>query len=120
MATVYKGGGGAQDDGERGLRQRYQTPERLLLTMRLLCRHKSIIAYLAANNLANTATVLREELDLGEDVFDAAMTKKYETLLEKKWTSIVRLQKKACPFTLAAQRLPDGCLTGVATPDYGP
>ncbi|KAL6697696.1 WD40-repeat-containing domain protein [Trichoderma pleuroticola] len=56
--------------------------------------HKSIIAYLAANNLANTATVLREELDLGEDVFDAAMTKKYETLLEKKWTSIVRLQKK--------------------------
>lgn len=88
--------------------------------MRLLYRHKSIIAYLAANNLANTATVLREELDLGEDVFDAAMTKKYETLLEKKWTSIVRLQKKACPFTLAAQRLPDGCLTGVATPDYGP
>ncbi|UKZ49813.1 protein with putative role during mitosis [Trichoderma virens] len=56
--------------------------------------HKSIIAYLAANNLANTATVLREELDLGEDVFDATMTKKYETLLEKKWTSIVRLQKK--------------------------
>ncbi|KAM0525446.1 hypothetical protein ACHAPE_000151 [Trichoderma viride] len=66
--------------------------------------HKSIIAYLSANNLQNTASVLREELSLGEDVFDAATTKKYETLLEKKWTSIVRLQKKACPFTLAAQR----------------
>lgn len=56
--------------------------------------HKSIIAYLAANNLPNATAALREELDLGEDVFDAATAKKYETLLERKWTSIVRLQKK--------------------------
>ncbi|PTB77455.1 dynein regulator [Trichoderma longibrachiatum ATCC 18648] len=62
--------------------------------------HKSIIAYLAANNLAESATVLRQELGLGEDVFDAATTKKYEGLLEKKWTSIVRLQKKACIMDL--------------------
>ncbi|KAI9803529.1 MAG: protein with putative role during mitosis [Sarcosagium campestre] len=58
--------------------------------------HKSIIAYLSANNLQKTAAVLREELSLGEDIFDAAAAKVYETLLEKKWTSIVRLQKKAC------------------------
>jgi hypothetical protein len=32
---------------------------------------------------------------LGEDVYDPATAKKYETLLEKKWTSVVRLQKKA-------------------------
>lgn len=57
-------------------------------------RHKSIIAYLAANNLPNAAAALREEVGLGEDVYDAATEKKYETLLEKKWTSIVRLQKK--------------------------
>jgi len=36
---------------------------------------------------------LREELSIG-DSFDAATSKKYEGLLEKKWTSVVRLQKK--------------------------
>jgi platelet-activating factor acetylhydrolase IB subunit alpha len=55
-----------------------------------------MIAYLSANNLAETASALRAELNLGEDVFDAAVAKKYETLLEKKWTGVVRLQKKAC------------------------
>jgi platelet-activating factor acetylhydrolase IB subunit alpha len=57
-------------------------------------RHKAIIAYLSANNLSQAATALRTELSLGADIFDAATTTKYETLLEKKWTSIVRLQKK--------------------------
>ncbi|RCI09569.1 hypothetical protein L249_3908 [Ophiocordyceps polyrhachis-furcata BCC 54312] len=56
--------------------------------------HKSIVAYLAANNLPNSAALLRDEAGLSEDVFDTATAKKYETLLEKKWTSIVRLQKK--------------------------
>jgi hypothetical protein len=65
-----------------------------------------MIAYLSANNLPNTAAALRAELSLGDDVFDAATAKKYETLLEKKWTSIVRLQKKVClycdtPFCLS-------------------
>lgn len=60
------------------------------------CRHKSIIAYLSANNLPNATAALREELNLSEETFDTATAKKYETLLEKKWTSIVRLQKKAC------------------------
>lgn len=61
-------------------------------------RHKSIIAYLTANNLKDTATALRTELSLGEDVFDANTAKKYEGLLEKKWTSVVRLQKKVRGF----------------------
>lgn len=39
---------------------------------------------------------MRTELGLGEDAFDSATAKKYETLLEKKWTSVVRLQKKVC------------------------
>ncbi|KAH7320271.1 WD40-repeat-containing domain protein [Stachybotrys elegans] len=56
--------------------------------------HKSIIAYLAANGLPSTAAALRAELNLGEETFDAETAKKYETLLEKKWTSVVRLQKK--------------------------
>lgn len=57
-------------------------------------RHRALIAYLTSNNLTNTAAALRAELGLGEDVFDAATAKKYEGLLEKKWTSVVRLQKK--------------------------
>ncbi|KAK4033618.1 LIS-1 2 [Parachaetomium inaequale] len=60
--------------------------------------HKSIIAYLAANNLPSVAATLRTELSLGEDVFDAERTAKYQTLLEKKWTGAARLQKKACSW----------------------
>ncbi|KAJ4415248.1 Lissencephaly-1, partial [Neurospora sp. IMI 360204] len=56
--------------------------------------HRALIAYLSAANLPNTAAALREELNLSEEVFDPATAKKYEGLLEKKWTSVVRLQKK--------------------------
>ncbi|KAI1343729.1 WD domain-containing protein [Xylariaceae sp. FL0016] len=55
--------------------------------------HKAIIAYLSSSSLPNAAQALREELNLG-DTFDANTSKKYEGLLEKKWTSVVRLQKK--------------------------
>ncbi|KAI9158573.1 putative Nuclear distribution protein PAC1 [Paramyrothecium foliicola] len=57
--------------------------------------HKAIIAYFSANNLPQSAAAIRAELNLAEDVFSSETAKKYETLLEKKWTSIVRLQKKA-------------------------
>lgn len=63
-------------------------------------RHKSIIAYLSANSFPNSAAALRQELSLPEDVYDPATAKKYESLLEKKWTSIVRLQKKVCLLVL--------------------
>ena len=56
-------------------------------------RHKSIIAYLNSINLPNSASVLRKDFNIG-DAFDDATSKKYEGLLEKKWTSVVRLQKK--------------------------
>lgn len=56
--------------------------------------HKAIIAYLSSTNLLKTAAALREEANIGES-FDDATSKKYEGLLEKKWTSVVRLQKKA-------------------------
>lgn len=62
----------------------------------MLSSHKSIIAYLTSVNLTATATALRQELDIG-DTFDDATSKKYEGLLEKKWTSVVRLQKKVFP-----------------------
>ncbi|KKA22222.1 Nuclear distribution protein PAC1-1 [Rasamsonia emersonii CBS 393.64] len=55
--------------------------------------HKSMIAYLASIDLSRSAETLREELNIG-DSFDSETSKKYEGLLEKKWTSVGRLQKK--------------------------
>jgi len=37
---------------------------------------------------------MRKELDVGDEFLDEGKMKKYEGLLEKKWTSVVRLQKK--------------------------
>ncbi|KAJ5551391.1 WD domain-containing protein [Penicillium sp. DV-2018c] len=56
--------------------------------------NKSIIAYLSANGLTETAESLRKETNFTNDRFDTTAAKKYETLLEKKWTSTARLQKK--------------------------
>lgn len=58
-------------------------------------------------NLTNSASALREELNIG-DSFDAATSKKYEGLLEKKWTSVVRLQKKV--KILLGIQLPEGSM----------
>lgn len=55
--------------------------------------HKAIIAYFTSVKLPESAAALRQELEIG-DTFDDATSKKYEGLLEKKWTSVVRLQKK--------------------------
>lgn len=33
---------------------------------------------------------------MGDEFLDVEKMKKYEGLLEKKWTSVVRLQKKVC------------------------
>ncbi len=52
-----------------------------------------MVSYLLSVGMTETAAALRQESALG-DAFDDATAKKYETLLEKKWTSVVRLQKK--------------------------
>lgn len=52
-----------------------------------------MVSYLLSVGMTETAATLRKESKLG-DAFDDATAKKYETLLEKKWTSVVRLQKK--------------------------
>lgn len=56
-------------------------------------RHKSMIAYLSSVHASQSAAALREELQIPSD-FDENATKKYEGLLEKKWTSVARLQRK--------------------------
>lgn len=61
--------------------------------MSLGYRHKAMIAYMNAANLPQSCAALREELGESISVEDSTL-KKYEGLLEKKWTSVVRLQKK--------------------------
>lgn len=63
------------------------------IAQNLLHRHKSIIAYLTSVNLTESSAALRAELGDSVSIDDATL-KKYEGLLEKKWTSVVRLQKK--------------------------
>ncbi|EEQ85140.1 protein with putative role during mitosis [Blastomyces dermatitidis] len=55
--------------------------------------HKSIIAYFLSAKLPKSAAALREEIADSVQLDDST-AKKYEGLLEKKWTSVVRLQKK--------------------------
>ncbi|KAK4162597.1 WD40-repeat-containing domain protein [Cladorrhinum sp. PSN259] len=58
--------------------------------------HKSLISYLASYPTLSPQTIsaLRTELSLPEQAFSPRDQKKYEGLLEKKWTSVIRLQKK--------------------------
>ncbi|KAI4620135.1 protein with putative role during mitosis [Alternaria novae-zelandiae] len=66
--------------------------------------HKAIIAYLGVINAPKTAEAFREEANIAES-FDDATRKKYEGLLEKKWTSVVRLQKKVLELEQRNQSL---------------
>ncbi|KAF2105303.1 nuclear distribution protein PAC1 [Lophiotrema nucula] len=55
--------------------------------------HKSIIAYLQVSNLPSSAATLQEELGVSHSL-DEATCQKYSNLLERKWTTVVRLQKR--------------------------
>jgi platelet-activating factor acetylhydrolase IB subunit alpha len=54
-------------------------------------------------NAPKTAAAFREEVNIPTN-FDDATRKKYEGLLEKKWTSVVRLQKKVSGLLLLCMR----------------
>lgn len=54
--------------------------------------HKSILSYLKSRNLLSSYKVLNKEL--ATDADEAEEEKKYSGLLEKKWMSVIRLQKK--------------------------
>ncbi|EON66856.1 nuclear distribution protein PAC1 [Coniosporium apollinis CBS 100218] len=60
----------------------------LLTTRQAEELQKAVIAYLSVSNLPKTAAALREELGL-DDTFDDATRKKYEGILERKWTSVI-------------------------------
>lgn len=57
----------------------------------LIHSNKAIADYLSANNYPDALESFRKEADLdGSDTIEM----KYSGLLEKKWTSVIRLQKK--------------------------
>jgi hypothetical protein len=70
-------------------------------------------------NAPKTAAAFREEVNIPSS-FDDATRKKYEGLLEKKWTSVVRLQKKVPCFFLKYTikwLMPAGFRTRAAEPE---
>ncbi|KZF24871.1 platelet-activating factor acetylhydrolase IB alpha subunit [Xylona heveae TC161] len=76
--------------------------------------HKTIIAYLSSNDLAHSANALREELNIG-DSFSEETSKKYEGIMERKWTSIIRLQKKIMDLESENYRLKQELETSTPT-----
>lgn len=56
-----------------------------------MCRNKAIADYLSANNYVDALESFRKEADLDAT---ESLEIKYSGLLEKKWTSVIRLQKK--------------------------
>ncbi|KAJ3028966.1 Positively regulates the activity of the minus-end directed microtubule motor protein dynein [Rhizophlyctis rosea] len=55
--------------------------------------HLALLDYLHTNNLTASFEALNQELGLA-DLYNADGKQKYSGLLEKKWTSVLRLQKK--------------------------
>jgi platelet-activating factor acetylhydrolase IB subunit alpha len=55
-----------------------------------LNRNKAILDYLKSANLTSTAEAFQKETEVEE------LDPKKTGLLEKKWTSVIRLQKKVC------------------------
>ena len=54
-------------------------------------RHKSILDYLHSQNLSEAYNALKAEVKID---YTPDPKSKYAGLLEKKWTSVIRLQKK--------------------------
>lgn len=53
------------------------------------CRNKAIADYLSTNGYQDALEAFKKEADMPGEV-----ERKYGGLLEKKWTSVIRLQKK--------------------------
>ncbi|EME83789.1 uncharacterized protein MYCFIDRAFT_84097 [Pseudocercospora fijiensis CIRAD86] len=67
--------------------------------------HKGIVAYLISTGHADAAQGVRDAVRLSETEFDASTAKRYEGLIEKKWTGLVRLQKKIMDLETKCQQL---------------
>lgn len=55
-----------------------------------------MLAYLSSINASQTVAILKQELSF-DNGFDDVTRKKYEGLLARKWTNVMRLQRKVGP-----------------------
>lgn len=78
--------------------------------------HKSILDYLQTNGFTETLNAFKAEAK--QEDFQPDGKAKWSGLLEKKWTSVIRLQKKV--LVLPRSALSVGVLTGPRRADYGP
>jgi hypothetical protein len=62
------------------------------------CRHRSILDYLYTSGLRTSYDALKRETGLDE--FEVDPKGRQAGLLEKKWTSVIRLQKKVRTYSL--------------------
>lgn len=58
--------------------------------------HKSILYYMSSLGLSSSFDTFKEETHQDEFQLEDPSTAKFNGLLEKKWTSVIRLQKKVC------------------------
>lgn len=78
-------------DRRRFLSGRTLTPP-LSLPFPLSARHKSLLDYFQTHGFTSSFDALK--LEAGQEGFTIDPKAKYAGLLEKKWTSVIRLQKK--------------------------
>lgn len=57
-------------------------------------RHRSMLDYLSSSGYASAYAAFRAELPSDQQDFQPDPKAKWAGLLEKKWTSVIRLQKK--------------------------
>lgn len=57
-------------------------------------RHKSIAAYLQQSGHTKSFVAFKEEIEGGSELLSEETCKQYESVLEKKWITVLRLSKK--------------------------
>lgn len=67
----------------------------LLIWCSVCYRNKAIADYLGSNGYTDALEAFKKEADMTGE-----MDRKFGGLLEKKWTSVIRLQKKVTLFML--------------------
>jgi platelet-activating factor acetylhydrolase IB subunit alpha len=74
-------------------------------------RHQSILDYFVENGLfPETVATLKREANISESTDTGSSANSGKGLLEKKWTSVVRLQKKVM-YSFACSSIPNrNCL----------
>nr|CAB3264628.1 lissencephaly-1 homolog [Phallusia mammillata] len=77
--------------------------------------NSAILEYLKSNGYTKSLEAFREEADVTEQT-----DKKYEGLMEKKWTSVVRLQRKVMDLETKLNELQKETRDGLANPRKDP